>query len=342
MASRIPTTVARLPPRLSQGLPVGRGAAFYAGAPSASPLDAAMAIPANTSTEAYPLYTGSKCVRSSRGKAWRDLKAWIVEDARETGILTLPTVNEPFLCWTFSGEVEFQEREIGGPWVMNRIKKGSFYLTTGGPPYECRWKVLTPEPFLSLMVFVELPLLQCAMEEVFGADAPKVRLRDLSAFTDPDLSWLMECVREELLARRASALRVQGLAHMIATHLARNYAEVAPEAVSGSPSLPGFKLKQVTDWIEEHLDDEFDLERLAAQAGLSKFHFHRLFREATGVSPAKYQLNARMNAARRLLRETKQSIATISVDLGFSTASHFAQVFRRETSMRPSEYRRQR
>ena len=301
-----------------------------------------MAIPANTSTEAYPLYTGSKCVRSSRGKAWRDLKAWIVEDARETGILTLPTVNEPFLCWTFSGEVEFQEREIGGPWVMNRIKKGSFYLTTGGPPYECRWKVLTPEPFLSLMVFVELPLLQCAMEEVFGADAPKVRLRDLSAFTDPDLSWLMECVREELLARRASALRVQGLAHMIATHLARNYAEVAPEAVSGSPSLPGFKLKQVTDWIEEHLDDEFDLERLAAQAGLSKFHFHRLFREATGVSPAKYQLIARMNAARRLLRETKQSIATISVDLGFSTASHFAQVFRRETSMRPSEYRRQR
>ena len=339
MASRIPTTV---PPRLSQGLPVGRGAAFYAGAPSASPLDAAMAIPANTSTEAYPLYTGSKCVRSSRGKAWRDLKAWIVEDARETGILTLPTVNEPFLCWTFSGEVEFQEREIGGPWVMNRIKKGSFYLTTGGPPYECRWKVLTPEPFLSLMVFVELPLLQRAMEEVFGADAPKVRLRDLSAFTDPDLSWLMECVREELLARRASALRVQGLAHMIATHLARNYAEVAPEAVSGSPSLPGFKLKQVTDWIEEHLADEFDLERLAAQAGLSKFHFHRLFREATGVSPAKYQLNARMNAARRLLRETKQSIATISVDLGFSTASHFAQVFRRETSMRPSEYRRQR
>jgi AraC family transcriptional regulator len=109
---------------------------------------------------------------------------------------------------------------------------------------------------------------------------------------------------------------------MIARHLARNYAEVAPEAVSGSPSLPGFKLKQVTDWIEEHLDDGFDLERLAAQAGLSKFHFHRLFREATGVSPAKYQLNARMNAARRLLRETKQSIATISVDLGFSTASH--------------------
>ena len=265
-----------------------------------------------------------------------------MEDVRETAILRLPTVSEPFLCWTFSGEVEFQERELGGPWVINRIKKGSFYLTTGGAPYECRWKVLTPEPFLSLRVFVELPLLQRAMEEVFGKDAPRVRLRELSAFTDPDLSWLMECVREELLARRASVLRVQGMAHMIATHLARNYAEVAPEPTSGSPSLPGFKLKQVTGWIEEHLADEFDLDRLASQTGLSKFHFHRLFREATGMSPAKYQLNARMNAARRLLRETTQSIVAIGVDLGFSSASHFAQVFRRETSMQPSEYRRQR
>jgi len=151
----------------------------------------------------------------------------------------------------------------------------------------------------------------------------------------------MECVREELVARRASALRVQGLANMIATHLARNYAEVAREPTCGSPSVPGFKLKRITDWIEEHLADEFDLERLAAQAGVSKFHFHRLFRETTGMSPAKYQLNARTNAARRLLRETKQSIVTIAVDLGFSTASHFAQVFRRETGVQPSEYRRQ-
>ena len=66
---------------------------------------------------------------SSRGEIWHDLKAWIVENVRETGILKMPTVNEPFLCWTFSGEVEFQEREIGGPWVVNRIiERGRFTL----------------------------------------------------------------------------------------------------------------------------------------------------------------------------------------------------------------------
>lgn len=301
-----------------------------------------MPIPETTSAEAYIPYTRAKCLRPGKGKAWRDLKAWITEPLRETEALALPGVNEAYLAWTFSGEAEFQEREGKSPWITHRIRRGSFFLTTGGGPYECRWKALTPEPFLAMMVFLELPLLQCALEEVFGAEAPRVRLRDLSAFTDPDLNWLMERVRDELMVRRASSLRVQGLAQLVATHLARNYAAVASQPATGSPSLPGFKLKQVTDWIEDHLTDEFDLERLAAQAGLSKFHFHRLFRQATGMSPAKYQLTTRIGEARRRLRETKKSIVAVALDLGFSSASHFAQVFRREARMSPSEYRRQR
>jgi AraC family transcriptional regulator len=300
------------------------------------------AIPATTSAEALPHYTGAKCLHMSRGKAWRDLHAQINEELREPGILTLPTVNEPFLCWAFSGDVEFQEREIGGRWATHRIRKGTFFLTTGGSPYQCRWKVLTSDPFLTLLAFVQLPLLQRAMQEVFGAEAPKARLREVAAAIDPDLSWMMERVRDELMARRASPLRVQSLAQLIATHLARNYAEIESETAMGCPSLPGFKLKEVTTWIEEHLAEEFDLKRLAAKVALSKFHFHRLFKQATGISPAKFQLNARMNEARRLLRESKQSIVGIGADLGYSSPSHFAQVFRRETRMTPSEYRRQR
>ena len=300
-----------------------------------------MPIPDTTSAEAYLPYTHAKCLRPSKGKAWRDLKAWVTEPLRETGALPMPGVSEPYLAWTFSGEAEFQEREGDGPWITHRLKKGSFFLTTGGGAYDCRWKALTPEPFLTMMAFVELPLLQRAMAEVFGADAGKVKLRDVSAFTDPDLNWLMERVKDEVMARRASVLRVQGLAQLIATHLVRHYAEVVREP-SGGSALPGFKLKQITDWIDAHLDEEFDLEQLAAQAGLSKFHFHRLFTRATGVSPAKYQLNARMNEARRRLRETKESIIAVALDLGYASPSHFAQVFRREAGMTPSEYRRQR
>ena len=39
-----------------------------------------------------------------------------------------------------SGEVEVQRRETDGPWITNRVKKGSFFLTTAGSPNDCRWK----------------------------------------------------------------------------------------------------------------------------------------------------------------------------------------------------------
>ena len=90
-----------------------------------------MPIPNKTSAEAYLPYTKAKCLRPSRGKAWRDLKAWVTEPLRETEALAMPGVSEAYLAWTFSGSAEFQEREGNGPWITHRIKKGSFFLTTG-------------------------------------------------------------------------------------------------------------------------------------------------------------------------------------------------------------------
>ena len=300
-----------------------------------------MPIPEATSAEAFEGYIGGHCLRASRGKAWQSIKAWIVAPPRNVGTVPLPAVSEPFLAWTMSGEVEFQERENGRPWITHRIRKGSFFLTSGGAPYDCRWKTVTTEPFETMLVFVELPLLERALEEVFGADAAQARLRDVSAFTDVALDSLMERLRDELMRRKASPLYVQGIAQAIAIHLARNYAELVKEP-RVSPSLPGFKLRQITDWMAEHVTEEFNLERLAAQASLSKFHFNRLFKSATGVSPSQYHINLRMDAARRMLRETKKSVVAIALDVGYSNPSHFAQLFRRETGLSPSDYRRQR
>ncbi|MDQ3744914.1 MAG: AraC family transcriptional regulator [Acidobacteriota bacterium] len=301
-----------------------------------------MPIPETTSAEAFERYVGGKCLFESRGEAWREIKAWLVALPPAVDTLQLPSVSEPFLAWTISGEVDFQEREGDAPWITNRIKRGSFFLTSGGAPYDVRWKAVTPEPFETMLVFVELPLLHRALEEVFGADAAQARLRDLSAFTDETLDWLMGRLRDELMRPQASLLFVQSLARMLAVYLARNYGEIGDETHSGSPSLPGYKLRQITDWMAEHAAEEVSLERLAAQAGLSKFHFQRLFKAATGVSPSRYHINLRMNEARRLLRETKMSVVDVALEVGYANPSHFARLFRRETGLSPSDYRRQR
>ena len=125
-------------------------------------------------------------------------------------------------------------------------------------------------------------------------------------------------------------------------HLARNYALILEESRSDSPSLPGYKLRQIKDWMAEHVAEDLNLDRLAAQAGLSKFHFHRLFKSAMRVSPSRHHINLRMNVARQLLRETKKSVVDVALDLGYTNPSHFAKLFRRETGLSPSDYRRQR
>jgi AraC family transcriptional regulator len=301
-----------------------------------------MSIPETTSAEGLERYVGGKCLFHGRGEAWRDIKAWILALPPEGDTLPLPSVSEPFLAWTTSGEVDFQEREYERPWITHRIKKGSFFLTSGGAPYDVRWKAVTSEPFESMFVFVELPVLQRALEEAFGVDAEKAKLRDVSAFTDDALNSLMERLRDELMREQASPLFVEGIAQAIAVHLARNYAETIEESHTGSPSLPGYKLRQITEWMAEHVAEDLNLDRLAAQAGLSKFHFHRLFKSATGVSPAHYQINLRINLARQLLRETKKSVMDVALDVGYTNPSHFAHLFRKETGLSPSDYRRQR
>ncbi|HYJ48247.1 MAG TPA: hypothetical protein VEV81_16660, partial [Pyrinomonadaceae bacterium] len=191
-----------------------------------------MSIPETTSAEAFWRYAGGKCLFESRSDAWRDIKAWITALPPTVDTLHLPSVSEPFLAWTTSGEVDFQEREEGHPWITNRIRKGSFFLTTGGAPYDVRWRAVSPEPFETMLVFVELPVLQRALEEVFGAGAPHARLRDASAFNDEGLNSLLGLLREELMRREASPLFVEAIAQAISIHLAREYGVTDEEAHS--------------------------------------------------------------------------------------------------------------
>lgn len=301
-----------------------------------------MPTPDTTSAHGLICFVGGKCLKESRGEAWREIKAWVIALPSQVDAVSLPAVSEPFLAWTMTGEAEFQEREQGGPWITNRIGKGSFFLTAGGAPYDCRWKTVTAETLQSMAVFIELPLLQRAFEEVFGGDAPNASLKEGSAFTDPALNKLMEQLHEELMRKQASPLYVQGIAQAIAIHLARNHAGTATEPQSGSPSLPGFKLKQVAGWMSENLSEELNLDRMAAQAGISKFHFHRLFKTAMGMTPSRYHASLRIEAACRMLRETKMSVIEVGMEVGYANPSHFAQLFRKETGLSPSEYRRQR
>jgi AraC family transcriptional regulator len=114
-----------------------------------------MLTPETTSAETFWRYAGGKCLFESRGEAWREIKAWITALPPAVDALHIPAVSEPFLAWTTSGVVDFQERERHGqPRITHRIERGSFFLTSCGAPHEVRWRSVSDEPFESMYVFM--------------------------------------------------------------------------------------------------------------------------------------------------------------------------------------------
>ncbi|MBS0663623.1 MAG: helix-turn-helix transcriptional regulator [Verrucomicrobia bacterium] len=301
-----------------------------------------MPVPRSTSAEALDRYAAGRRTTVTKGPAWKDVRLTIMSLPPVSDIFTMPAVTEPFIAWISSGDAEAQEREGDGPWVTSRLQRDSMFLTTGGAPYDFRFKTLTPEPFEVVLVILSLGIFNEALEEVYGKEASRVRLRDLSGFRDPALTVLLQKLRDEAMLRAPSRLFVRGIAQAVAVYLARNYAVVDDNAITSTPSLPGFKLRRIIEWMTENMADDFSLAKLAKQAGLSEFHFTRLFKRATGVPPLQYQIKIRMDAARRLLRESELSVITIANQVGYSTPSHFAQVFRKETGLTPRDYRRER
>src|SRR2546428_1601867 len=106
-----------------------------------------------------------------------------------------------------------------------------------------------------------------------------------------------------------------------------------------SSDLPAYRLRRVSQYIQEHLQRELRLAELSALVHMSPYHFARLFKRSTGVPPHRFLVRCRIDEARALLAARTAPIAEISRMVGFRTPSHFTTTFRRITGMTPSVYR---
>jgi AraC-like DNA-binding protein len=109
--------------------------------------------------------------------------------------------------------------------------------------------------------------------------------------------------------------------------------------VAGATARDRRRAVETALWIDAHSDREIDLQQAAGQAGLSPFHFLRVFSGVLGVTPHQYLVRSRLRHAARLLADAERSITDIAYDVGFSDLSNFVRTFHRAAGVSPLKFR---
>ncbi|MFC3694607.1 helix-turn-helix transcriptional regulator [Chenggangzhangella methanolivorans] len=137
---------------------------------------------------------------------------------------------------------------------------------------------------------------------------------------------------------RSGRLYAESLSLALLSYICAAY--VRQVSKPGRVCLRPNQARLIKDFIEEHLDAHISLHSMARLVGLSASHFSRAFRASFGVSPYRYVLDTRLRRAKEVLSLTDTPIASIAIDLGFYSHSHFSERFRAQTGQTPAEFRR--
>ncbi len=210
-------------------------------------------------------------------------------------------------------------------------------LYSGG--YDRRW--IAPGDTTGRHYYLKPGLVADAARELEHGDAPQ--LRDDRVFArDAELRLMLDqYVRRGIDAvsppsRSEMDLRALLIGmRLVGFHASGSGNAMAPRAGALSP----WRLRAVTEAVEAWIDQDLSLERLAAVAGLGKYHFATAFRQATGLTPHRFVMLRRIERAKVALAGT-DPITEVALACGFGSHQHFCAAFRRETGMAPSQWRR--
>ncbi|MEH2498843.1 AraC family transcriptional regulator [Bradyrhizobium sp. AZCC 1678] len=227
------------------------------------------------------------------------------------------------------------ERRTGKSAAIATARPGVVTVIPAGST--SRWDIHKP------MHVVQLYLPHRTLERVAGEAgmAAPGDLLERTGHTDLITSRLLMSAADALEGSAAlDALFRQQLTDLLANRL---LAAHAGSPIMSQPVVGGLSpmaLRRVIERLRADSDADVSLTALAADAGLSRFHFCRAFKESTGLSPHAWLRQHRLEQAMNMLRDTDESVVSIAAALGYSSQTAFAAAFRKLTSETPSEWRR--
>ncbi|MBR1228743.1 MULTISPECIES: AraC family transcriptional regulator [unclassified Bradyrhizobium] len=247
----------------------------------------------------------------------------VVEPMADHVIMTYPT------------GLQQLERRSGRSVAIGTARSGVVTIIPAGS--SARWDIPGP------VNVVQLYLPPTTLQRVAG-EADMAAPGDLLERTGhPDLtaSRLLLSAADMIGGSAAlDALLRHQLTDLLATHL---LAAHIGSPIALQPTIGGLAptaLRRAIERLRSDSDADVSLAALASDAGLSRFHFCRAFKESTGLSPHAWLRQHRLEQAMNMLRDTDASVVSIAATLGYASQNAFAAAFRKLTGETPSDWRR--
>ncbi len=101
------------------------------------------------------------------------------------------------------------------------------------------------------------------------------------------------------------------------------------------------RMEKILTYLSGHFREDIDLNEISSLVAMNTSSFCRYFKERSGKTFTEYMLDLRIGYACKLLVENTMDVIQISIECGFNTIAHFNRIFKRNTGLTPTEYRKQ-
>ena len=264
---------------------------------------------------------------------WRSLLLRAYEDSAKVEEFTTPSTADHLIVLVTGGACNIEAR-YRGRWDKASYKVGSIGMTAPGQDVSLRWHGNTRHRTLQL--HIPAATIRSVIEEVSGRPANLVEMPSKLDGEDPLIESIIRAL-SDAVTEGVPDIYAESAAHLLTTHLLVRHAKLA---AGSEPGRDDFRLKRADAFIRENLTTSISLDAIAKQAGLSRFHLLRCFRQVYGETPFKRIVRLRMEEAQRRLRQGNEPVAAIAFRCGYENPAHFAYAFRRLVGVSPSRYRR--
>ena len=278
---------------------------------------------------------------SGPGRSWENIAAArIVRDVEE---LAMPALPDHVVLVNVGRPYNMEERLDGRVYRTSGVR-GDVAIIPAGTPAEFRSARPGQQRVESLAMGLDPAFVRRAAE---GADIDPDGLELVGTLggRDPEIERIGLSLLSELEnGGPLGELYADSLATLLVVRLLRGHSSLARRPAGkvegrSNSGLSGSALRRVTDYVEENLAGGLTIAEISAVAHMSPFHFSRVFKLSTGLSPHKYVLRRRIEKAKCLLAGSDLPLHEIARTSGFTDQSHLARHFRRQLDTTPKAFR---